>query len=159
MQLLLKECTHLLLLEYSPRYSLNTPMPQKVISRYIIHTCMFSIDLSSKEKEKNYRRHHDMQIIADRGGKQYRDIGSLEQLCLSIAFENQMRVCKITMIRTLAYRQLVKFAYSEKATRFCNISTLLLSTVQDSKREISQNFLAFSEYLNFSQQLTGGWQR
>ena len=42
---------------------------------------------------------------------------------------------------------LLKFVYSEKATNFCKISTLLLSTVHadKSKVEISQNFVAFSE--------------
>ena len=43
--------------------------------------------------------------------------------------------------------------YSEKATTFCEkISTLLLSvcTVDKSKVEISQNFVAFSEYTNFN---------
>ena len=42
--------------------------------------------------------------------------------------------------------------YSEKATQFCEISTLLLTgTTQDkSKVEISQNFAAFSEYRNFT---------
>ena len=46
---------------------------------------------------------------------------------------------------------LLKFVYSEKATQFCEISTLLLSTVHTdkSKVEISQNFVAFSEYMNF----------
>ena len=44
------------------------------------------------------------------------------------------------------------FKYSEKAKNFCEISTLLLSvcTVDKSKVEISQNFLAFSEYTNFT---------
>ena len=43
----------------------------------------------------------------------------------------------------------VKFIYSEKATKFCKISTLLLSvyTVVKSMGEISQNFVA-SEYMN-----------
>ena len=38
------------------------------------------------------------------------------------------------------------------ATKFCEISTLLLSvcTVDKSKAEISQNFVAFSEYTNFN---------
>ena len=47
---------------------------------------------------------------------------------------------------------LIKFVYSEKATKFCEISTLLLSTVHTdkSKVEISQNFVAFSEYMNFT---------
>ena len=42
--------------------------------------------------------------------------------------------------------------YSEKATKFCEIFTLLLSTVHTnkSKVKISQNFVAFSEYINFN---------
>ena len=49
-------------------------------------------------------------------------------------------------------KTLLKFIYSEKATKICEISTLLLTvcTVVKSKVEISQNFVAFSEYLNFS---------
>ena len=47
---------------------------------------------------------------------------------------------------------LLKFIYSEKATKFFEISNLLLSTVHTdkSKVEISQNFVAFSEYMNFT---------
>ena len=46
----------------------------------------------------------------------------------------------------------IKFIYSEKATKFCEISTLLLTvcTVVKSKVEILQNFVAFSEYMNFN---------
>ena len=46
----------------------------------------------------------------------------------------------------------VKFIYSEKATKFCEISTLLLTvcTVVKFKVEISQNFVPFSEYMNFT---------
>ena len=46
----------------------------------------------------------------------------------------------------------LKFIYSEKATKFCEISTLLLSYVVPvkSKVDISQNFVAFSEYMNFN---------
>jgi hypothetical protein len=42
--------------------------------------------------------------------------------------------------------------YSEKATKFCEIFTLLLSTVHTDKRnvKISQNYVAFSEYMNFT---------
>ena len=45
----------------------------------------------------------------------------------------------------------LKFIYSEKATTFCEISTLLLTvcTAVKSKVEILQNFVAFSEYMNF----------
>ena len=46
----------------------------------------------------------------------------------------------------------IKFIYYEKATKFCEISTLLLTTVDTvkSKGEISQNFVPFSEYMNFT---------
>jgi hypothetical protein len=46
----------------------------------------------------------------------------------------------------------LNFVYSEKATNFLEISTLLLSTVHTDKRkvEILQNFVAFSEYMNFT---------
>ena len=46
----------------------------------------------------------------------------------------------------------VKFLYSEKATKFCKIFTLLLSYVVPDKIKvkISQNFVAFSEYMNFT---------
>ena len=47
---------------------------------------------------------------------------------------------------------MLKFIYSEKATQFCEISTLLLSYVVPvkSRLEISQNCVAFSEYMNFT---------
>ena len=50
-----------------------------------------------------------------------------------------------------AWRYL-KFIYSEKVTKFCEISTLLLAYVVPvkSKVEISQNFVAISEYMNFN---------
>ena len=42
--------------------------------------------------------------------------------------------------------------YSEKATKFCEIFTLLFSYVVPvkSKVNVSQNFVAFSEYMNFN---------
>ena len=48
----------------------------------------------------------------------------------------------------------VKFIYSEKATKFCEIFTLLLTTVNTgkSKVKILQNLVAFSEYMNFNTQ-------
>ena len=41
----------------------------------------------------------------------------------------------------------LKFIYSEKATKFCKISTLLLSVciLNKSKMEVSQNFVVFSQ--------------
>ena len=46
----------------------------------------------------------------------------------------------------------IKFVYSEKATKFCEIFTLLLTTVNTdkSKVKISQNVVAFFEYMNFN---------
>ena len=46
----------------------------------------------------------------------------------------------------------VKFIYSEKATKFCEICPFLLTTVHTvkSKGKISQNCGAFSEYMNFN---------
>ena len=46
----------------------------------------------------------------------------------------------------------LKFIYSEKAAKFCEIFHLLLTvcTVVKSKGKISQNFAAFSEYMNFN---------
>ena len=52
------------------------------------------------------------------------------------------------MFRLIRY--LLKFIYSEKTTEFCEISTVYLTvTTQDkSTVEISQKFVAFSEYMN-----------
>ena len=46
----------------------------------------------------------------------------------------------------------VKFIYSEKVTKFCEIYTVDLSYVVmvKSKVQISQNVVAFSEYMNFN---------
>ena len=48
----------------------------------------------------------------------------------------------------------IKFIYSEKATKFCEIFTLLLCYVVlvKSKVKVSQNFVTFSEYMNFNDQ-------
>ena len=49
-------------------------------------------------------------------------------------------------------RELIKFIYFEKATKFCEISTVDLSYVVQVKStvEILQSFVAFSEYINFN---------
>ena len=41
--------------------------------------------------------------------------------------------------------------YSEKATKLCEIFTLLLTTVHTVKVKVSQNFVAFSEYTTLYQ--------
>ena len=47
---------------------------------------------------------------------------------------------------------MLKLMYSENDTKFYEIFTLLLTTVHTvkSKMKISQNFVAFSEYKNFT---------
>ena len=54
-------------------------------------------------------------------------------------------------VQVIILLYILKFIYSEKATKVCEISTLLFSYVVPvkSKVEISQNFVAFSEYMNF----------
>ena len=49
---------------------------------------------------------------------------------------------------------LLKFIYSEEATNVCEISTVDLSYVAPVKStvDILQNFVAFSEYMNFKRQ-------
>ena len=62
--------------------------------------------------------------------------------------------CYQAMLKKLLF-MLVKFIYSEKATKLCEIFTLLLSYVVPVKSEvkISQKFVAFSEYMNFTRRL------
>ena len=50
---------------------------------------------------------------------------------------------------------LVKFIYSKKVTKFCKVSTVDLTvTIQNkSTVEVSQSFVVFSEYINFTTRL------
>ena len=52
-------------------------------------------------------------------------------------------------------REHLKFMYSEKATKFCKISTIDLTVITEDKStvEILQKFVAFFEYMNFNQTL------
>ena len=45
----------------------------------------------------------------------------------------------------------IKFIYSKNATKFCEIFTLLFTTVHTvkSKVKISQNFVSYNTYMNF----------
>ena len=56
---------------------------------------------------------------------------------------------KTELLKVVVRQKLVKFIYSEKAAKFCEIFTFLLTTVHTVKRnvKISQNFVAFSEYM------------
>ena len=65
---------------------------------------------------------------------------------------NTWKIVTATILKTMTLEfEMVKFIYSEKATKFCEIFTLLLTvcTVVKSKVKILQNFVAFSEYMNF----------
>ena len=57
----------------------------------------------------------------------------------------------LLLIKVLNNIWYLNFIYSDKATQFCNIFKLLLSYVVPvkSKVKISQDFVAFSEYMNF----------
>ena len=61
---------------------------------------------------------------------------------------------QVNLCQKLLFLHQVKFIYSEMATKFCEIFTLLLTTVHTVKRKvkISQNFVAFSEHMNFTTQ-------
>ena len=58
----------------------------------------------------------------------------------------------VRKVSDMSFMKLVKFIYSEKATKFCEIFPLLLTTVHTvkSKGKILQNSVAFSEYMNFT---------
>ena len=63
--------------------------------------------------------------------------------------------CVITIYVFMDYfyhNNIIKFIYSEKATKFCEIFTLLLTTVHTvkCKVKVSQNFVAISDYANFT---------
>ena len=55
------------------------------------------------------------------------------------------------VVNVMTFFSTIKFIYSEKATKFCEIFTLRLAYVVPikSKGKISQNFVAFSEFMNF----------
>ena len=62
-----------------------------------------------------------------------------------------MKLISVEYIRPTVYLY-IKLIYSEKAAKFCEIFPLPLtvSTAVKSKGKISQNFAAFSEYMNFN---------
>ena len=59
----------------------------------------------------------------------------------------RLQIYFIAKFKEMHSIDVVKFIYSEKATKFCEISTLLLTgtTYDKIKVDISQNFVAFSE--------------
>ena len=63
-----------------------------------------------------------------------------------------MKILSINNFTTKLLSTIVKIIYSENATKFREIFTSLLTTVHTvkSKVKISQNFVAFSEYMKFT---------
>ena len=70
----------------------------------------------------------------------------------NIAMQNHLKFTLILQNKVLLAKILIKFIYSEKTTKFCEIFPLLLTvcTAVKTKGKISQNFVAFSEYMNFN---------
>ena len=63
-----------------------------------------------------------------------------------------VKLCnKRFVIFSMKLDDFIKFIYSEKAAKFYEIFTLLLTTIHivKSKVKILQNFVTFSEYMNF----------
>ena len=62
-----------------------------------------------------------------------------------------MAAVQVPYLQVIPLKFYLKFIYSEKATKFWEVVTLLLFYVVPvkSKLKISQNFVAFSEYMNF----------
>ena len=84
-------------------------------------------------------------------------------LLISLLLTEHFSKKKPAIIYILSYKSktfqlsLLQLIYSEKATIFCKISTADLSYVLTVKStvEISQNFVAFSEYMNFTEDKWG----
>ena len=67
-----------------------------------------------------------------------------------LSIQTQLQLWQLILKASELFSFLLKFIYSEKATKVSEIFTLLLSHVVPSKVTISQNFMAFSEYINFT---------
>ena len=85
-----------------------------------------------------FQAHHYGQIFKILSKKYFSFLLSKSIKSRIIEWKNKLQIfcCKF-----------LKFIYSEKATKFCEMFTLLLTTVHTvkSKVKISQNFVAFSE--------------
>ena len=72
----------------------------------------------------------------------------------TVKFVLNVCICKFSIWVPIYFskKSEIKFIYAEKATKFCKIFPLLLTTVHTVKSyvKISHNFVAFSEYMNFN---------
>ena len=85
----------------------------------------------------------------------YEKTASLLKVIAASQTPNDSGEDKHTIVRALYMFSQLKFIYSEEATKFCEIFPLFLTTVHTvkSKGKISQNFVAFSENMNFIEKL------
>ena len=108
--------------------------------------------LECKECDSNLRVHPEcLPVPVPQGDPFYPPINITTGRPFCLAFTRSMpgQLTLGEIVKSL------KFTYSEKATQFCEIFLLLLTvcTVVKSKGKISQNFVAFSEYMNFKQKV------
>ena len=106
----------------------------------------------------------NLALFTTRGKRnRQRNVISPPPFMYSFIFENRkflfVSLCRplcmtifVNFLWNVVPKIVLKFIYSEKATKFCEIFTLLLTvcTAVKSKVKISQNFVAFSEYMNFN---------
>ena len=118
--------------------------PKCLISSFI------NLHLSSKIY-KNFNKWDSLKII------NLHRMAGMNKTMLTVSNDKNLKL-NFTKNGDLIYKgrffSKVKFIYSEKATKFCEICPLLLTvcTVVKSKK-ISQSFVAFSEYMNFKADL------
>ena len=100
--------------------------------------------LECKECDSNLRVHPEcLPVPVPQGDPFYPPINITTGRPFCLAFTRSMpgQLTLGEIVKSL------KFTYSEKATQFCEIFLLLLTVC---KGKISQNFVAFSDYMNFN---------
>ena len=100
-------------------------------------------------------RHAGAPIASDWWCHQFvtRLYSNLGTLTLAVQFQRRyLSKCSKLQNFFKTLHPLLKFIYFEKATKFCEICTLLLTgTVHRTKKvKILQNFVVFSEYMTFT---------
>ena len=115
-------------------------------NRYLV-VMLLSFNLRSETFARFYQRHLNLRghtYFCLSNSKRPEKYLRNEYLCTDYYF--------LKMVSPSEILPPLKFIYSEKATKFCKIFPLLLTVCNlvKSKVKISQNFLVFSEYMNFN---------
>ena len=91
-------------------------------------------------------------IILTAPMQEYVRQGCVKQACKDPTFAHSLFISATQTWQLAFFRPLstcsLKFIYSEKAPKFCEIFPLILTVCTKSKGKTSQNFVAFSEYMN-----------